>query len=327
MSQQPFSTAALRGAVDLGAIAAAGQRKAAAAAGGPANGGGYVVEVTEQEFQSAVIERSMTVPVIVDLWTARAAQSQQISSVLDTLAAEYAGRFLVARVDIDTNPALVQAFQVQTLPFVVAVIKGQPLPLIADVLPESAVRQVLDKLLEVAAQNGVTGRAAGDVASDVEGGGDEAGGSTAPTAPSAPVEPALPPLHQQAYDAIERDDLDAAAAAYEQALRENPADDLASVGLVNVQLMQRVSGLDADAAVTAADAAPDDTAAQLRAADAEFVTGQVEAAFSRLVEAVRVRTGDERELVRSRLVDLFALLGPDDPQVRRARIALTNALF
>jgi putative thioredoxin len=91
--------------------------------------------------------------------------------------------------------------------------------------------------------------------------------------------------------------------------------------------MQRVEGLDPVSAVAAADAAPADTAAQLQAADAEFVTGQVEAAFDRLVEAVRVRAGDEREQVRRRLVDLFALLGPDDPQVRRARIALTNALF
>lgn len=318
MSQQPFSTAALRGAVDLGALAAAGQRRAAAASGETA---GYVVEVTEADFQAGVMDRSMAVPVIVDLWTARAAQSQQISTILDKLATEYAGRFLVARVDIDTSPALVQAFQVQTLPFVVAVIKGQPLPLIADVLPESAVRQVLDRLLEVAAQNGLTGRVsatgeveAGEPADDAE-------------LPAAPPEPPLPPLHQAAYDAIERDDLDAAVSAYEQALRENPADDLASTGLVNVQLMQRVEGLDPVSAVAAADAAPADTAAQMQAADAEFVTGQVEAAFDRLVEAVRVRSGDEREQVRRRLVDLFALLGPDDPQVRRARIALTNALF
>jgi putative thioredoxin len=325
MTQQPFSTAALRGAVDLGALAAAGQRKAAAAAGG--SGGGYVVEVTEADFQSAVIDRSMTVPVIVDLWTARAAQSQQISTVLDSLAAEYAGRFLVARVDIDTNPALVQAFQVQTLPFVVAVIKGQPLPLIADVLPESAVRQVLDKLLEVAGQNGVTGRVGPD---GRPADGDDTGAGVDGTdaeAAAAPPEPPLPPLHQEAYDAIERDDLEAAIAAYQQALRENPADDLAAVGLINVQLIQRVTGLDPEAAVATADAAPDDTPAQLRAADAEFATGQLDAAFDRLVEAVRRRSGDEREEVRSRLVDLFALLGPDAPEVRRARIALTNALF
>lgn len=322
MSQQPFSTAALRGAVDLGALAAAAQRKAGAGAGGPNTPGGspYIVEVTEADFQTVVLEQSMTVPVVVDLWTGRAQQSVQTAAVLDKLAVDYAGAFLLVRVDIDTSPALAQAFQVQTLPFVVAVIKGQPVPLVADVVPESAMRQVLDKLLELAAQNGLTGRVGGPPADGADG---------EPGAPALPPEPELPPLHQAAYDAIERDDLPAAVAAYEQALRESPADDLAAVGLVNVQLMQRVAaaGDALGSAALAADAAPEDTDAQLLAADAEFVEGRVGAAFDRLVAAVRDRSGDERELVRKRLVDLFALLGPDDPEVRRARIALTNALF
>src|SRR5262245_52337224 len=130
MSQQPFSSAALRGAVDLGALAAASQRKANGGPGGAGSGAGaFGVEVSEADFQDVVLEQSMSVPVIVDLWTARAQQSVQTSAILDKLAAEYAGAFLVARVDIDTSPALAQAFQVQTLPFVVAVIKGQPVPL------------------------------------------------------------------------------------------------------------------------------------------------------------------------------------------------------
>ena len=340
MSQQPFSTAALRGAVDLGAFAAASQRRAAAAEGDEGSGGGgaFVVEVTEADFASVVMDRSMTVPVIVDLWTARAAQSQQTSAILDALAAEYAGQFLVARVDIDTNPALVQAFQVQTLPFVVAVIKGQPVPLILDVLPEAAMRQVLDKMLELAAQNGVTGRLTGvaDAPEDAaaagtpgDGPAGDVGTADGSVAPGG-VERALPPLpalHQAAYDAIERDDLVAAAEAYEQALRESPADEMAAAGLVNVHLMQRTAGMEPADAVAAGDADPDDTDALLRAADAEFVLGQVDAAFDRLVEAVRRRSGDEREQVRQRLVDLFSLLGADDAHVRRARTALTNALF
>jgi putative thioredoxin len=316
MSQQPFSTAALRGAVDLGALAAASQRQTPGGAGatGVPAAGGFVVEVTEADFQTAVIDQSMTVPVVVDLWTARAAPSVQLSQLLDKLAAEFAGAFLVARVDIDTNPALVQAFQVQTLPFVVAVVKGQPLPLVADLVTEAQLRQVIDKLLEVAGQNGVTGR--------VEGAAD--GGAEAA---EGPVEPDLPPLHREAYDAIERNDLTAAAAAYEQALKENPADAMATVGLTNVQLMQRTEDLDLAAAVAAADAAPEDTAAQLLGADAEFLLGQLDASFDRLVEAVRARSGPERDEVRRRLVDLFGLVGADDPSVRRARIALTNALF
>jgi putative thioredoxin len=315
MSQQPFSTAALRGAVDLGALAAASTRKASTGAG-PAGGAAspYVIDVNEADFQIAVLEQSMTVPVVVDLSTARAQQSVQISALLDKLAGEYAGAFLLAHVDIDTNPALVQAFQVQTLPFVVAVVGGQPVPLIADVVPESALRQVLDKLLELAVQNGVVGKVAGAPA-DSEG------------AEVEPAEPELPPLHQVAYDAIESDDLDAAVKAYEQALRESPADSLAAVGLVNVRLMQRTADVDGPAAIAAADAAPDDTAAQLLAADSEFLEGRVGASFDRLVDAIRNRAGDEREEVRRRLVDLFMLVGPDDPEVKRARIALTNALF
>lgn len=312
MTQQPFSAAALRGAVDLGALAAANQRKAAGGAGaGPASP--FVVDVTEADFQQVVIEQSMTVPVVVDLATTRAQQSVQMSSTLDRLAAEFAGAFLLARADIDTSPALVQAFQVQTLPFVVAVIAGQPVPLAADVVPEAQMRQILGKLLEVAAQNGVTGRAPGAAEDD--------------GTPAAPPEPELPPLHQAAYDAIEQGDLTAAAAAYEQAIRESPADELAAVGLVNVQLMQRTDGVDPAAAIAAADAAPDDTAAQLLAADMELLQGRTGGAFDRLVEAVRSRSGAEREEVRRRLVDLFALVGADDPDVKRARVALTNALF
>jgi putative thioredoxin len=313
MTQQPFGTAGLRGAVDLGALAAASQRKAAPAGSGGA--GGFVVDVTEADFQSVVIEQSMTVPVVVDLATTRAQQSVQMSATLDRLAAEFAGAFLLARVDIDTSPALVQAFQVQTLPFIVAVISGQPVPLAADVVPEEQLRQILGKLLEVAAQNGVTGRVPGaPPAAGAEGG-------------EAPPEPELPPLHQAAYDAIERGDLAAAAAAYEQALRESPADDLAAVGLVNVQLMQSTEGVDPVGALAAADAAPEDTQAQLLAADIDVMQGEIGRAFDRLVEAIRSRTGAEREQVRQHLVDLFALVGPDDPEVRRARIALTNALF
>jgi len=320
MSQQPFSTAALRGAVDLGAIAAANQRKATGSPGGAPVGGsaaasGVVVEVTEANFQSVVLEQSLTVPVVVDLWTSRAQPSVQLSATLDKLATEYAGRFLVARVDVDTSPALAQAFQVQTLPFLVAVIKGQPVPLIADLVPEAELRQVIDKLLEVAAQNGVTGTL------------DLAGADGAADAETGPVEEELPPLHQAAYEAIERDDLDAAVTAYEQALRENPADDFATVGLINVRLMQRTADIDVTAAIAAADADPADTSAQLLAADGDFLEGRLDAAFDRLVEAVRARSGPEREEVRRRLVDLFALIGSDDPAVRRARIALTNALF
>jgi putative thioredoxin len=323
MSQQPFSSAALRGAVDLGALAAANQRRGAAtgpggaAVGAGASAGSVVVDVTEADFQSLVLEQSLTVPVVIDLWADWCGPCKQLSPVLERLAVEYAGRFLLAKVDVDANPQLAQAFQAQSIPMVVAVVKGQPVPLFTGALPETEVRAYLDELLKLAEANGVDGRidvAVGD-------------GEADPDGEAAEVEEVLPPLHQAAYDAIERDDLDGAIAAYEQALRESPADDLAKIGLAQVALMKRTEALDAEATLAAGDAAPQDVAAQLAAADVEFTAGRVEAAFSRLVQAVRVTAGSEREEVRSRIVELFSLLGPDDPRVRQARIALTSALF
>jgi putative thioredoxin len=259
------------------------------------------------------------VPVVIDLWADWCGPCKQLSPLLERLAVEYAGRFILAKVDVDANPALAQAFQAQSIPMIVAVVKAQPVPLFTGALPEQQVRAYLDQLLALAEANGVTGRVAVDGA-DSDGG--DGGAEDVEPAP----EP-LPPLHQAAYDAIERDDLAAAAEAYEQAVRENPSDDVATLGLSQVRLLQRLGVLDPVVAVAAADAAPGDVEAQLAAADVEFGDGQVQAAFDRLIRTVRDCGGPEREQVRSRVVELFSLLGPDDPRVRSARIALTNALF
>jgi putative thioredoxin len=231
--------------------------------------------------------------------------------VLERLAAEYDGQFLLAKVDVDANPRLAQVFQAQSIPMVVAVVKGQPVPLFQGALPEQQVRAYLDELLRVAAANGVTGRLAAEPAEDVE--------------PDA--EPALPPLHQEAYDAIERDDLPAAAAAYEQALAQNPADELARAGRAQVGLLLRTQGVDPQQARAAAGAAPEDAQAQILVADLDLLGGHVEDAFARLVDTVRVTSGEARESVRAHLVELFEVVGTTDPRVVTARRALTNALF
>jgi putative thioredoxin len=270
-----------------------------------------VVDVTEAEFQQVVVEQSMTVPVVIDLWATWCQPCKQLSPVLERLAEEYGGRFLLAKVDVDANPRLGQVFQAQSIPMVVAVVKGQPVPLFQGALPEQQVRAYLDELLRVAAANGVTG--------------------TLSAAPSAEgdeqAEPELPPLHQEAYDAIERDDLPAAAAAYQQALFENPADELAKAGLAQVNLLLRTQGADPQEARTAAAAAPSDPQAQILVADLDILGGHVEDAFARLVDAVRVTSGEDRDKVRSHLLELFEVVGTTDPRVVTARRALTNALF
>jgi putative thioredoxin len=263
--------------------------------GAPAGPGGVaVIDVTEATFQSEVLERSLTTPVVIDFWAAWCEPCKQLSPVLEKLAVEANGAWVLARVDVDANPRLAQAFRVQGIPMVFAVAGGQPVDAFTGVLPEAQLRQWLDAVL----------RASGV---DVE----------------TPADPRL----ESADDALMDGDLDAAEQAYRRILAESPADEAAEAGLAQVGLLRRVQGADPATAQAAAQARPEDVAAQTLAADIEVLSGQAEAAYRRLVELVRRTSGAERESVRQHLVSLFTIAGPDDPAVVAARRALASALF
>jgi putative thioredoxin len=308
MSQSSFNP---YGAVDLAALA----RPAGPAADGPGVApGGVVVDVTEADFQAVVLEQSLTVPVVIDFWADWCEPCKQLSPVLERLAAADGGRWLLAKVDLDANPQLGQAFQVQSIPAVFAVVKGQPIPLFQGALPEAQVRQYLDELLRVAEANGVTGRLAVD-------------GPAAEAEAEGTPEPESDPRYDEAYDAIERGDLDAAAAAYRAVLAESPADADAQAGLGQVELLRRTQDLDEAAARQRAADNPDDVAAQTAVADLDLLGGHVEDAFRRLVDLVRRLSGTDRDAARTHLVGLFELVGNQDERVAKARTALANALF
>ncbi|WP_152188096.1 tetratricopeptide repeat protein [Georgenia satyanarayanai] len=298
----------LHGAVDLSALARPPQ-SAAPAGDGDATDAPIVVDVTEATFQQTV-ELSMRVPVVVEV---SAAYAGGPSAVLAKVATDLGGRFQLARVDVEASPQIAQAFQVQAVPTVVAIVRGQPVPLYQGDYPEEQLRAVIDELLRVAAQAGVTGTVSGGAAEEE---------------PAAPEEPPLPPLHAEALEAIEREDYAAAADAYRRALKENPGDHEATAALAQVELIIRTSSAGGLQAVTDAEGAPfTDVAAHLAAADAEVAAGQARAAFDRLIAVVRATAGEDREEARKRIVEYFEIVGPTDPAVAEARRNLASALY
>jgi putative thioredoxin len=304
--------AALRGAVDLSALR---NRPAPAAPGAaaPASAPALVMDVTDETFPQ-VLELSRSVPVVIDLWAEWCGPCKQLSPILERVVLELGGRLVLAKVDVDANPQLSQAFRAQSIPMVVALVGGQPVPLFTGAVPEQQVREVFAQLLQLAAQNGVTGSI------DVSGEEDA-------TADAEPVEPELPPLHAEAFDAIEAGDYARAIAAYEKALAENPRDEEAGAGLGQVKLLDRVQGLDLQEARAAAAAGPHDIDAQFAVADLDLAGGHVDDAFARLLDLFAALPSDERAPVRERLLELFALIGDTDPRVLRARGRLASLLF
>ncbi len=317
MTQQPLSAAVMRGAVDLSGL---GKKAPAASAGSAGSRTDGLTTATDQTFE-AIVGATTSVPAVLVLWSAQVPESLQHAKDLVSLSRSNDGRFQVVGVELDTNPGIMQALtpmlqqtfgQIEALPIVIGLLAGQPMPFYLGVQQVDALQPLIDKFLEAATAQGVTGRAetpAPDEDADEDG----------------PVE--LPPLHQEAVDAIDRGDLAAAAVAYEKAAKKDPADEEARLGLSQVRLMERTLTMDPVAVRKAAADAPTDVAAQVAAADLELVGGHVEDAFGRLVDLVRATAGDERKAAREHLVMLFDVIGAQDPRVTAARRALTNALF
>jgi putative thioredoxin len=343
MQPRDFS---LYGAVDLGARQTAAQRRQQAAqSGDSASNGGVVIDVSEETFNADVVERSRTTPVIMDLWAEWCGPCKQLSPVLEKLAVQAGGQWILAKVDVDANPQLSAALQVQSIPMVVAVLGGQLVDGFLGAMPEAQVRQWISQVLEAAEKMGLqlAEGAAGDEAEEDEDVSAENGvpratgpsgapGSRAGRPASGPGgrgagTPQMPPAYAEAREAMERGDLDGAANAFEQALKESPADPVAKTGLAQVNLIRRVSSYDQARARKEAAEHPDDVAAQSRVADIDLASGRIEEAFDRLLGVVRRTSGDERNQARAHLVSLFEILPPRDPQVTRARSTLSSLLF
>ncbi len=301
----------MSGAVDLAALKARNEAAARAAEAPPPAAGTAVIDVDEAGFQAEVLDRSFQVPVLLDLWAEWCQPCKQLSPILEKLAAEANGAWVLAKIDVDANQRIAQALQVQSIPTVFAVISGQLVPGFQGALPEVQIREFLDAVLKAGQEAGLTG---------------------APAAPQPQDEQAAPapepedPRFTAAEDALEAGDYDLAIERYQAILDQEPANSDAALALGQVRLMQRLENVDPQATARA-DAAPDDLELQLSAADLSLAANDVQAALDRLLQAVVRFGGDERDRARQRLLDFFDLLGPEDPRVPPARRQLTRALF
>ena len=257
------------------------------------------IEVSVENLSSDILPLSLVRPVIVLMWSPRSAESVEMIKVLGKLEIDYKGAFALARVDIEAHPQVAQAFQTKAVPYAVAIIAEQMVPLFEQSYPEAQVRMVMDKILTLASEQGIG---------------------------QAPVEQ-MEAEEIEAMDALEAGNYVAAEAAYKKWLSRKPSENLAKLGLAQTQLLMRTEGLELSEVIDQSALNPSDIALQLKAADVEIVNGGVEAAFARLIHAVRATSGDERTKVKDHLLNLFALVDQSDPRLVAARKELASALF
>jgi putative thioredoxin len=314
----------MSGVVDLAAVKAAQEAKAKAeqaraqaarqGGGGAVSPADLVIDVDEAGFERDVLQRSTEVPVVIDFWAEWCEPCKQLSPVLERLAVEYNGRFVLAKIDVDANQMLMQQFGIQGIPAVFAVVAGQALPLFQGAAGETQIRGTLDQLVQVAEERfGLTGLPVDP----------EAEPGAAQEASAGPHDAAL----EAAVRALDAGDLGGAVRAYQNVLNEDPGNPEAKLGLAQAQLLQRVQDLDPQRVRKEAAERPSDVQAQIAAADLDLVGGHVDDAFSRLIDTVRRTFGDDRDAVRVRLLELFEVVGAEDPRVVAARRALARALF
>jgi putative thioredoxin len=323
----------LHGAIDLGARQASAQRRQRAADQGPAAGGqageqsGLIIEVTDETFNTDVVARSRSVPVVLDLWADWCGPCKQLGPILEKLAIEANGAFVLAKVDVDANPQLSAALQVQSIPMVVAIVAGQVADGFLGAIPEAQVREWLGQVMQVAEQLGLQPGATTGLSSDGRGSTEAAGDGQVPGYSGGFADTGPDTVFAEAQDAMERGDMDAAAAAFEKVLAANPGDPVATMGLGQVGLIRRVESYDQAAARRDAESRPDDADAQARAADIDLAMGRIEAAFERMLGTIRRTSGEDRDKARRHLVSLFEIFPPKDPRVAKARAALSSLLF
>jgi putative thioredoxin len=257
------------------------------------------IVVTAENLQSKLLPLSNTLPVVMLCWSQRSAESVTTLRALGNLEVADEGKWVLGSIDIDTQAPVAQALQARTIPYGVVFIGGQAVPFLEQALTEAQLREVINKILELATKQGI---------------------GEAPAEKTEPEE-------DEALAALDQGDYATAEAAYKKLLARKPNDNFAKLGLMQVQLLIRTEGVDGKKIMESAVKNPDDISIQMQCADIEVLSGYIEPAFERLLRLIMVLDGEEKMLVKNRLLELFFLVDPADPRVIKARAALANALF
>jgi len=274
--------------------------------------GGYVMEVGEADFQE-LAKLSSQHPVIVEFHSARDTSGPALSRDLAELVNAGAGRYLLARVNVDAEPRLAQALQVEAVPTVIALIAGQLAPLFQGTRSRQEISAVLEQVAQLAVGNGITGRA------------QPVAGGPADGEPQA--EAPLDPRFEAADEALQAGDYALAVEEFDKLLTATPLDAEVIAGRAQASLLARSAEFDAAAVVAEASAQPDDVAVQLKAADLEIIQGASESAFDRLLGLAATVGADDRETIRLRILELFEVVGRTDSVVLAARRRLSTLLY
>ena len=257
--------------------------------------------VTQENLVAEFVSKSKEKVIILLCWSPRSGQSKEILEILGKLEQADKDAWLLGTVDVDAQPQVAQALQIKSVPVAIAIIAEQLMPLFESVPPADQVRLVINKLLELASQKGVG------------------------SAPEGPTEIPMEAEEVAAFEAMEKGDYKAAQRSYEAWLKRKPNEQVAVIGLAQVNLMLRIEGL--DPVLTLKNAKDDDLTSQLMCADIEIASGNYEAAFDRLLRAVKAFSAADRDKVKAHLISLFNLVDPTDPRLIKARSQLASALF
>lgn len=310
------TSAAFRGALDLSSLlkpatpatpaaapnATVGERPEAP--GSELRVPSLVMDVTQDKLASYV-RLSERVPVIVEFTTVRMESSVSLSQKLVEDVTRRNGEIILLRMDGDQSSEMVTAFQLQSLPAVAGLLRGSPVPMFVGDQPADVIAQVIDKIIELAHQNGISETAIADEKAEI-------------------AKPKLPPRHQAAYDAIEAENYDQAIAEFEAALNEAPADAIAATGLAQAKLLKRTDKLDLQQVLESPAKTLSDV---LLKADALALIGHFEKSFQAILDTFEVASKEDRDVLRTHLLELFKVAGANNPAIPAARTRLTNLLF